>query len=179
MTLVIRGHRLSRQHQEALSHVERTAGAAAQLVCRRMGVRLHHTEIVVTTSQMTPDLLIEAHRSMFGNQLAIWGLKRMPRSDFGITTINKAGILVVINADRCRSGGELDKTLVHELAHAAQFSRPGGRDTVAGYLRANYRIDRMSGREARDANRRVAGDEREAERLESLAAELPAGASIR
>lgn len=174
MTPAVRGYRLPRQHRDALSHIEKIAATAAHLVSRRVGVRLDHTEIVITTSQMTSDVLIEAHRAMFGHQPAIWGLKRMHQGLCGITTVNKAGILVVINADRCRPNEQLNRTLVHEMVHVAQLSRPGARDVAIRNCRNNYGIDRMSGREARAANQQVDADEREAERLESLASELPA-----
>lgn len=174
MTPSVRGYRLSHQHRDALSHVENIAGVAAQLISRRMGIRLDRTEVVVTTGPSAADILIDAHRAMFGPRLAIWKMKGMHRGDCGVTVINKAGVLVVINADRCQPRTNLNKTLVHELVHAAQLSRPGARNTALRNLRNNYGIDRMNGREARAANRQVDADEREAERMESLASELPA-----
>jgi hypothetical protein len=172
-TPVVRGYRLSRQYQADLAHVERVAGLAAQLVSQHMRIRIDHTEMVVTTGPSASDVLIEAHRAMFGHQPAIWKLKGMHRGDCGAAYINKAGVIVVINADRCQPRARLNETLVHELVHAAQFSRPGGRDFIARNLRHNYGIDRMSGRDARDANRQVDADEREAEKFERLASKLP------
>ena len=172
-TPAVRGYRLPRQYQADLAHVDRVAGAAAQIVSRRMGARIDRTEVVVTISQMVSDVLIEAHRSLFGHHPAIWGLKRMDHAICGFTAINKAGVLVVISADRCQPSSKLNATLVHELVHAAQLSRPGARDAAVRNLRNNYGIDRMSGREVRAVNRLIDADEREAERLERLASELP------
>jgi hypothetical protein len=171
-TPAVRGYRLSRQYQADLAHVDRVAGLAAQLVSQHMRARIDRTEVVVTTGLSAPDLLIEAHRAMFGHQPSIWKLKNTPRSLYGITTLTKTGVLVAINADRCQSKDEVNKTLVHELVHAAQLSRPGARDVATRNLRNNYGIDRMSGREARAANRLVDADEREAEKLEHLASRL-------
>ena len=173
-TPVIRGYRLSRQHRDVLDHIERVAGLAARLVSQHMGTRIDDTDVVVTTSASAADLMIDAHRAMFGRQPAIWKLKNTPRSLCGTATITKSGVLVVINADRCQSTAVLNETLIHELVHAAQLSRPGGRDVAARNLRNNYGIDRMNGREARAANRQVDADEREAEKLESLASKLSA-----
>ena len=173
-TPAVRGYRLSRHYQADLTHVQRVAGLAAQLVSRHMRTRIDDTEVVVTTSASAADLMIEAHRAMFGRQPAIWKLKSTSKNLCGITTITTTGVLVVLNADRCQSTAVLNETLVHELVHAAQLSRPGVRDVAARNLRNNYGIDRMSGRDARAANRQVDADEREAERLESLASRLPA-----
>jgi hypothetical protein len=170
----IRGYRLSQQYQADLAHIERVAGLAAQIVSRYMRVQIDRTEVVVTTSGSASDLMIEAHRSMFGRQPSIWKLKSTPKHLCGIATITKAGVLVIVNADRCQSKAELNTTLVHEVVHAAQLSRPGARDVATRNLRNNYGIDRMNGREARAANRSVEADEREAEKLEHLASGLPA-----
>ena len=172
--LAIRAYRLSRQHRDVLAHIESVAGPAAQLVSRHMGTRIDRTEVVVTTGPSAADLMIEAHRAMFGRQPAIWKLKGASRKDCGTATITRAGVLVVVNADRCQSTAALNETLVHELVHAAQLSRPGARDAKVRHLRNNYGIDVMSGRDVRTANRMVDADEREAERLERLASELPA-----
>jgi hypothetical protein len=172
-TPAVRGYRLSRQYQADLAHVEHVAGLAAQLVSQHMGVRIDHTEVVVTTDLSASDVLIEAHRAMFGHQPSIWKLKGMQRGNCGCADINRAGVLVVINADRCQPRVRLNETLVHEFVHAAQFSKPGGRDFIARNLRHNYGIDRMSSRDARDADRQVDANEREAEKLERLASKLP------
>lgn len=173
-TPAVRGYRLSRQYQADLAHVERVAGLAARIVSQHMRIQIDRTEVVVTTGPAASGLVIDAHRAMFGRQLAIWKMNGMYRGDCGVTVINRAGVLVVINADRCQPTIKLNKTLVHELVHAAQLSRPGARDVAARNLRSNYGIDRMSGREVRAANRLVDADEREAGRLERLAPELPA-----
>lgn len=170
----IRGYRLPPLYRVDLTHIQQVAGLAERLVTQRVGTRLCRTEIVVTTGVSASDLVIDAHRGMFGHQPAIWSLKGEYRACCGATAITQSGVLVVINADRCQPRTVLNETLVHELAHAAQLSRPGARDAATRNLRNNYGIERMSGREARAAYRLVAADEREAEGLERFSSELPA-----
>lgn len=172
--LAVRDYRLPRKYQDALAHVEKIAADAARLVEKRMGVALDRTEIVVTTNMAAVDYMIIAHRSMFGQSPHIWTLKQIyGDGECGATTLGKTAIIALVNADRCQPYGRLNETVLHELGHAAQMSRPGGREIEMDYLRNNYGIARMRNRDVRVANRRVEEDEREAERLEALAAELP------
>lgn len=165
----ITAHRLGRGQQTILDRVASIAEPAARLVQQHMGGSIGHVDLAVTGKAGIPDLVVQAHRPLFG---------RVDRSQprrlrcYGTTTINSAGTLVIVNADRCRRTSDIDTTVVHELAHAVQFARPGARNLLIRSLRNNYGIEAMTDAEAHAANRQVDAHEREAERLERLARQL-------
>ncbi len=80
---------------------------------------------------------------------------------------------MVIDVESCRTNREIDRTLIHEFVHAAQFRRPGVRDSVLAGLHNNYGLHRLSRWEAKRLNRQVAAHEREARSLERYARKLP------
>lgn len=164
----ITGHKLGSRHRPILDRTRLIAAPAARLVEQHMGGRVGRVDIAVTVRSGIPDLIIDAHRPLFGRQdRHAWTGMRC----FGVTTISASGVLIVINAEKCR-GPALDQTLLHELGHAVQFGRPGARDLIVRSLRNNYGIDAMTDAEADAANRQVARDEDEAEALERLARKL-------
>ncbi|MFD8771420.1 hypothetical protein [Streptomyces sp. NPDC059916] len=165
----ITAHRLGRSQQSTLDRIASIAEPAARLVQQHMGGSVGHVELAVTGRSSIPDLIVQAHRPLVG---------RLDRRQvrllrcYGTTTINPAGTLVIINADKCRRVSEIDKTVVHELGHAVQFARPGARNLLIRSLRNNYGIEAMTDAEAHAANRQVDADEVEAEQLERLARKL-------
>lgn len=165
----ITAHRLGRGQQAILDRVASIAEPAARLVQQHMGGSIGHVDLAVTGKSGIPDLVVQAHRPLFGR--ADRSQSRRLRC-YGTTTVNSSGTLVIINADRCRRDSDIDKTVLHELGHAVQLARPGGRNLFIRGLRNNYGIEAMTDAEARAANRQIDADEAEAERLERLARKL-------
>lgn len=165
----ITAHRLNRSQQATLDRVASIAEPAARLVQQHMGGSIGHVDLAVTGKSDIPDLIVQAHRSLFGR--VDRGQVRRLRC-YGTTTVNPAGTLIIINADKCRRASDIDKTVLHEFGHAVQFARPGARTLLIRSLRNNYGIEAMTDAEAHAANRQVDADEAEAERLERLARNL-------
>jgi hypothetical protein len=158
-------HRVGRQYAATIDRVNAAADVATRIVEDRMRGSVGHFEIAVSNSSGMWEMVVDAHRPMFGRQdPSVW---QHDAHAFGTTTITQSGVLVVINAQACKGRDvEVDKTLLHELTHALQFNRRGARDLIVRSLANNYGIAAMTKAEARAANRRVDADEREAARME-------------
>ena len=159
-------HRVGRQHQATIDRVHAALGPAVEIVEDEIRDRMGHLQLVVSNTSDMWQMVVDAHRPMFGRQDARpW--RREGGHAFGTATITSSGVLVVINAQACKGRpAEIDKTLLHELTHAAQFNRPGARDLIMRSLANNYGITPMTEAQAAAANRQVDTDEREAERME-------------
>lgn len=155
----------NRQYEATALRVDAATDAAIAIVESRMRGSVGNVEVAVASSSGMGQMVVDAHRPMFGQQAP--GSWRGDPGSFGTATISRSGVLIIINAQVCRGrDAEIDKTLLHELAHAVQFNRPGARDQIVRGLANNYGIDPMTEREGRAANRRVDADEREAARME-------------
>ncbi|MER7662999.1 hypothetical protein [Streptomyces sp. NPDC096193] len=86
-------------------------------------------------------------------------------------------VLVLINVDQNDSPGEFAITLVHELVHAMQFSRKGVRERIIRDRRDAFKVERQSRRQAREHERGLADEEREAYSREYLADQIVPGAN--
>lgn len=159
-------HRVGRQYAATIDRVNAAAEAAIDIVEDQMRGCVGPVELAVSTKAGMWELVVDAHRPMFGRQdPRVW---RSEGNAFGTTTITRSGVLVVVNAQACKGREvEVDKTLLHELTHALQFNRPGARDLIMRSLANNYGIQPMTRAEAKAANRRVDADEREAARMEA------------
>jgi hypothetical protein len=162
--MLFTARRIGRQHAATTARVEAALEAAKRIVEPRAG-RIGQLEVAVARTADVLDLVAEAHRPLFGRQ--------DPREwvdepdNYGTTTITATGVLVIVNAQACEGRtAEIDKTLLHELTHAAQYGRRGARDLLIADIANNYGIRALSKSAARASNRRVAADEREAERME-------------
>ncbi|MEU0393833.1 hypothetical protein ABZ208_13820 [Streptomyces sp. NPDC006208] len=163
-------HRIGRQYQDTLDRVETITQPAIRLVEKHMRGSVGRVEIVVTTSSGVTDLVKQAHRDLLDAKVTS---DRHLGRQFGTTTLNSSGVLVIVNAQICRGRAkEIDKTVVHELVHAVQLAKPGARDRILRGLRNNYRLEPLSRVEVRVLNRLVDQDEREAARFERLARQL-------
>lgn len=159
-------YRLGRQHRPVVERVDRVMDQAAALIAERERHGLGTVEIAVTVTDGIPDLICAAHEGLFG--CSDWDAWAGP-GRHGVATLNATGTLIVVNAQSLRGNrAEIDKTLLHELTHAAQFNRPGVREIVRQGLAFDYGIGWMTERESRDLDRRIARDEREAEQAERL-----------
>ena len=158
--------RVGRQHQATLDRVHAAVDAATAIVQRETGSRVGSVSVAVANTSDMWRMVVDAHRPMFGRQDArLW--RREEGNAFGTATITSSGVLVVVNAQASKGREvEIDKTLLHELTHAAQFNRPGARDLLMRSLANNYGITPMTEAQAAAANRQVDADEREAERME-------------
>ncbi|MGW5850465.1 hypothetical protein ACWFQ8_21375 [Streptomyces sp. NPDC055254] len=168
----IRGYKLAGRHASVLAQVEASAEQAAALVKEQMRERLAALEIVVTDRAGMEDTVQRAHEGLLGGR----SLERQYRyadAVYGCTTLGPNGVLIVINAKACGTDRrETAITLVHELVHGVQYSRPQTAGDVVRALHNNYRITALPNRDTRRMNRQVDADEREAKRLEWLARKL-------
>ncbi|MEU3826474.1 hypothetical protein AB0F36_14315 [Streptomyces sp. NPDC029080] len=159
-------NRVGRQHQATIDRVHAALGPAAEIIEDEIRGRIGCLQLAVANTSDMWRMVVDAHRPIFGRQDArLWS--REQGDAFGTATITSSGVLVVVNAQACKGRQvEIDKTLLHELTHAAQFNRPGARDLLMRSLANNYGITPMTEAEAAAANRQVDADEREAERME-------------
>ncbi|MFD5675591.1 hypothetical protein [Streptomyces sp. NPDC127040] len=165
----VAGYQLHSDYRACLNRVESIAERAATLVERKMRAPLAPVKVIVSDDVGT-DAFFSSHEQK------LIGARRPARlrdaAPFGRTTIDRRGVIVVINAEACGLTEQLDITLVHELVHGVQSSRPEGRELIIQRIRNNHKIDRLSWSAAWAANRQVAADEREARRYEHLARKL-------
>jgi len=153
-------YRLPNRCRSVLHRVDLVVDEAARIIGEREPRGLGQVEIAVTIEDGIPDLVCAAHEQLFG--ASDWDDWAGP-GRHGVATLNRSGTLIVINADSLRGKQtEIDKTVLHELTHAAQFNRPGARDTTSRGIAFNYGIGWLENREVRALNRRVAREEREA-----------------
>lgn len=163
-------YRLGRQHRSVVDRVDLVLDHAARIIEQRERRGLGAVEVAVTITDGIPDLICAAHERLFGR--SDWDAWAGP-GRHGVATLNPAGTLVVINAQSLKGKqAEIDKTVLHEFTHAAQFNRPGARDTALRGIANNYGIGWLEDREVRALNRRIGRDEREAEQAERLHRQL-------
>lgn len=163
-------YRLGRQHQSVVDRVDLVMDQAARLIGQRERRGVGNVEITVTVSHGMPDLICAAHERLLGT--SDWASWARSTGD-GFTTLNSSGSLVIVNAQHLRGrNAEIDKTVLHELAHAAQYNRPGAWETARKVIAFDYGIGDLSDGELRAAQRRQIRDEREAESVERLHKQL-------
>lgn len=166
----VHGHRLPAVYAPALDRAREVAPQALRLVERAMREQAGHVEVAVTDAAGARELLRSTHRALLGTR----NKERGRRGDaLAHTTPSTRGVLIVVDAEGHDGDLELlDETLVHEMAHAVQFNRPGVRETVLLHLRNNYRLIDLSRAECRAADKQGGADEAEAEAMERLARKL-------
>jgi hypothetical protein len=152
-------------------NISTKAREAARAVQDRLGERVPPVRYELADRRQMADLWVSASGYRTEPALrdryyrhAYW----QARTSIGLTQLTPSGILVVLRSDKLRRSPEqLWPTLVHELVHAVQLARPGAADRwLAGELN-NLGITQLSRREAREQNRQVDADEREAARIEA------------
>ncbi|MFD0150797.1 hypothetical protein ACWGQ4_19695 [Streptomyces sp. NPDC055721] len=167
----IRTANIGRRERPLIDRIENITEQAIELVEGAMHARIGHMDLLVTDTRGLVDLLNEAERATVGGRhVADWA----PDKPYGRTALTPSGVLVALNADTHRPGKlrELDVTLVHELVHAVQLSRPEVRKIRLVHLRNNYGVAGMTRSQVREANRQVEREERQARSLEHLARKL-------
>ncbi|WP_405615665.1 hypothetical protein [Streptomyces sp. NBC_00076] len=95
--------------------------------------------------------------------------RAIPRAD--------GSALVLLNVDQHPGEAEMAVTLVHELVHCMQFSRKDVVESIVRDARDSFGVERQSRRQAREHERAVEQDEREAYGKEHLANQLVPGAA--
>lgn len=161
-------YRLGSRYRPGLARIEKIAAQAAQLVQGKLREQIGHVEIVVTDTPNYGDSILAAERRILGTRTQ--SRYSLPPS-LAHTTLIPNGTLIVFDA-QATPARDIDATVVHELVHAAQFGRPGVRNSVLAGIRNNHDIKRVGWFAAHRENRKVAAHEREAIRLESLARKI-------
>lgn len=163
-------YRLAGPYRSVLDRVDLVLDQAARIIGQRERRGLGMVEVIVTITDGIPDLICAAHEGLFG--MSDWDAWA-GRCPAGTTTLNLGGSLVIINAETLRGRTvDIDKTVLHELTHAAQFNRPGARDRAVKGLAYNYGMGWLQDRELRAGDREQARDEREATAAERLHRQL-------
>lgn len=163
-------YKLGAQHQHGLERVEAVADNCSGIVIRELNEGTGHVEIRVTNRRHFAEAVIAAEQQAIGTTSR--PVSSEGYDNWGFTTVSTRGAVLVIDVESCRSSREIDRTLIHEFVHAAQFRRPGVRDLVLAGLHNNYGLHRLGWFEAKRLNRQVAAHEREASRLERFARQL-------
>lgn len=157
---------------DAEQHARALASAAVQAVEQRCG-RLPRLRIVLTAGTRMGELAARAEAALVP-EASIRDKRRLTRDSrrgardaAGQTVLHENGILVLINLNGVRSRKEIAKTLVHELVHAWQLSKPAVRRDQLRYIRWGFDCGDMTPEEIRRHERLIDQHEREAERLET------------
>ncbi|MBB4985004.1 hypothetical protein [Streptomyces nymphaeiformis] len=166
----ITSYKLDARHQPGFARVEAVADNCSGIVIRELNEGTGHVEIRVTNRRHFAEAVIVAEQQAIG--VTHKPLLSDGYDAWGFTTVSSRGSVLLIDVESCRTTREIDRTLIHELVHAAQFRRPGVRDLVIAGLHNNYGVHQLSRAEAKRLNRQIAGREREAARLERFARQL-------
>lgn len=144
-----------------LDRVCAIADQAARLVESEMSVRLHGVELLVTDTYFT--------RRLAGDDDGL----------YGCTLYGLDRILAVVNAQaHLDDPAEVDKTVIHELVHAAQMLLPGVRRVEK--FRTEESLSRLPAPALEQYDARWDDDEAQACGLERLAERLgPAAGPVR
>lgn len=157
--------RVERRLETTLQRVHQVLEPATNIVEKQMRGSVGSLQVAVATSRGLHDMVADSHRQLFGvsgPELRRWGW-----SPAGQTALTPDGTLVVINAQVLRGNvREIDKTVLHELAHAVQFSRPGQRGRIMRGELHNHGVEELPDAEVHRLDRMVISDEREAKRME-------------
>ena len=165
----VTAYKLGASYRSGLTRVEAIADQAARLVERKLGEHVGNVEIVVADTRGYRDSILSAEQRILGTRTRS---RYAEPPSFAHTTLSPSGVLILVDLQATPSR-EIDKTVVHELVHAAQFGRPGVRDFVLAGIRNNHGIEKVGGwLKVQLENRKVAAHEREAVRLESLARKI-------
>lgn len=165
------------------NRLEAVADTAGDLVAQHLGGTLPTVHVVLTGGSGCGTLMHRAdlatiggsgrYERTVGRAASAWHARRV----FGGTTLNRAGILLLINGPRHRGNlRELDRTFVHELAHAVQLNGPGARRQHIQYLRQMYGADQRIPADQQAYHRIMDIREHQAHNIEALARRLPAAA---
>lgn len=173
-------HRQSQGVGRIEQRIRQVGDQAGMLAARHVGGRMPLVEIVLTDRRGVVTFVQQADAQLAGKVSrkrqamerihAHWTARPLAG-----TTLTANGVLVAIDATRHGDLRELDRTLIHELAHCVQLAQPGARERHIAYLRQQYGITTHSNVDERAYHRLMDIREEQAENLEVLAKQLPKG----
>ncbi|MFE7120841.1 hypothetical protein ACFU99_35975 [Streptomyces sp. NPDC057654] len=168
-----------RGHRNVVGDARRLAPAATALVAGAVPGRMPPVEITVTGPRGLAELAVAAEVALAGGaapELRADALRdhgRLARSAAGCAVALPGGGVRILLVGRAHRGIEdVAATLVHELVHAMQFSRPGVRQRIVRDLRDAYGVAPQSPQAAREHLRLIDEEEAEAYAAERLASQL-------
>ncbi|MFC7309459.1 hypothetical protein ACFQVC_35270 [Streptomyces monticola] len=166
-------------YNSTLRTAKRLAAQAVPLVERAVPGRMPNLQITLTTPRGMAELAVEAEAELAGEvdkrakARELRDANRIARDHSGrAVPLVDGGVLVAINVEQHRTEAEFAVTLVHELVHAMQFSRKGVRERVVREVRDAFGVEKQSRRQAREHERALEDEEREAYGHEYLANQL-------
>ncbi|MFD6415007.1 hypothetical protein [Streptomyces sp. NPDC060194] len=164
-------------HRDMLRDARTLAPLAAHVVGRAVPGRMPSVQITLTTPQGLAELAVGAEIALTGavtsraRNRAVTATARQARKSAGrAVPLPGDKVLILLNVRQHRTREDVAVTLVHELTHAMQFSRPGVRERIITDLRDDFGIHPQPRRAAREHARRLRDEEREAYAAEHLAA---------
>ncbi|WP_328861308.1 hypothetical protein [Streptomyces sp. NBC_00306] len=183
MKITVNTHKLF-GHRATLRTAKQLAEPAARLVNRSVPGRMPDVQITLTNPRGLAELATTAEAELAGGvdkrvrDREERHAAREARDVAGrAVPLMDGSVLVLINVDQNASPGEFAITLVHELVHAMQFSRKGVRERIIRDRRDAFKVERQSRRHAREHERGLADEEREAYSREYLADQIVPGAN--
>ncbi|EGJ74715.1 hypothetical protein STTU_1926 [Streptomyces sp. Tu6071] len=176
MNLTVEVHQLFAR-RDIGRQVKRLAPLAAREITYTVPGRLAEVRIVVTGPKALPGLIVEAETVLLDGEPSRSHASRELRETRQLARTAQAravptpegGAVIVVNAMEHRTTHEVAVTLVHELTHAAQFTRRGVLERIVRDRHDAYGLRRQRPREAREHLRQVEAEEREAYEAEYLA----------
>ncbi|MEU9136177.1 hypothetical protein AB0D33_09460 [Streptomyces sp. NPDC048404] len=183
MKITVSTHKLF-GYRATLRTAKQLAEPAARLVDRSVPGRMPDVQITLTNPRGMAELAVTAEAEMAGGvdkrvkDRAERTAARDGRDMAGrAVPLADGSVLVLVNVDQNGSPGEFAITLVHELVHAMQFSRRGVRERIVRDLRDDFKVERQTRRQAREHERCLDEEEREAYSREYLADQIVPGAT--
>lgn len=171
-------HRRCRGAERVEQRIREITDQAGQIVTGKLGGRIPHVEDTLTDRRGVVSLTQQAEVALAGGTLrggllaerVTTHLRWRPLAS---TSLIPGGALVAIDVSRARDLRELDRTVIHELAHCVQLATPGAREQHVSYLRQQHGLIPRSRDDVRAYERLMDIHEQQAENLEILAQQLP------
>ncbi|MDH6608458.1 hypothetical protein M2164_004093 [Streptomyces sp. SAI-208] len=167
-----------------LRTTKRMADQAVRIVNRAVPGSMPDVDIILTNPRGMAELGTAADAELAGvldkrtRERAERAALKLARDVAGRAIPRANGsALVLVNIDQHATPGDMAVTLVHELVHCMQFSRKNVVERIVRDVRDAFRVERQSRRQAREHERLVEQDEREAYGKEYLANQLIPGAA--
>lgn len=181
--MLITVHRSGPSVGKLKQRIEAVGEDAGALAASYLGCRLPSVQVVLTNGVGVASILeghdLDAAGSTSVRQRTVakaasqWTTHM--RRVFAGTTLTSRGVIIAINGARHGHDlRELDRTLIHELAHAVQLNGHRAREQHIRYLRQGYGLEPRDPSERRGYERLMDIREAQAVNLETLARRLPA-----